>query len=222
MPPRPAAPALKPAPHSVPYNLGVLALGAGLVGLALAYGIDAAVRTAPNAGNGETVVARSLGGRELTIPISWLRAETDPTAGFAKQIDLTLTLPLGPNGAPEAIAVTLLPRSQVRPSSSLLDGVYLHQFMPEQLSGPPGLIGKPLVAEDGYADETVWYDPISSNPFVAKCIAPVSGETVSRCVRSVYLGAGVAAIYDFQIDALQGWRGFDAAIREPMGRIGAL
>ena len=212
-------------PHSVPYNLGLLALVAALAGLGLAYGIDAMGRAAQpvvDTGANGPLVVRSMGGRDLRIPESWVRDDANGAAGFSKAIELSLVLPLGPDGSPRSIGVTLLPRSQIRPSSSLLDGVYLHQFMSEQLSGPPGLIGKPLVAADGYADETVWYDPISANSFAAKCIAPVSGETVGRCLRSVYLGPGIAAIYDFGEDVLASWRQFDAEIDARMGLIGAL
>ena len=106
--------------------------------------------------------------------------------------------------------------------SSLLDGVYLHQFMPEQLTGPPGLIGKPLVATEGYANETVWYDAINASPFVAKCIAPVAEGEASRCIRTVYLGPGIAAVYSFDEDVLASWRKFDAALDVPLKQIGAL
>jgi hypothetical protein len=220
----PAAP-IRRETHSLPYNLGVLALAAALIGVALSYGIDAMTRGArpiSDAGAGELILTRSLGGHDLEIPALWFRDDAERATGFSKTIALSLLLPLGPEGAPRAIAVTLMPRSQVRPSSSLLDGVYLHQFMPEQLSGPPGLIGKPLVAADGYANEVVWYDPISSNSFAAKCIAPVNGEVAGRCLRSVYLGPGIAAVYDFEEDVLFNWRGFDAELGARMKRIGAL
>jgi hypothetical protein len=211
--------------HSLPYNLGLLALAAALFGLALAYGIDAMGRSAANAATaaaGERPITRSLGGRALHIPSAWFRDGGRQSAGFAKQIDLRLVLPLGTDGGPATVLVTLVPRSQARPSSSLLDGVYLHQFQPEQLSGPPGLVGKPLVAADGYGGETVWYDPLSANPFVAKCLAPVAEETASRCLRTVYLGTGIAAIYDFEASVLANWRQFDAGIAAQLSQIGAL
>ncbi len=70
--------------------MGALALGAAMLGLALAYGIDGLVRSSGDAAN-EWTVTRSLGGHELSIPQSWLRAEQPATAGFAKQIELSLT-----------------------------------------------------------------------------------------------------------------------------------
>ena len=206
--------------HSIGFNLGMIVLLVAVAGLGLAYVIDAAGRAAHEDLTGS--VTRTLGGRELTVPVAWLREDAERTAGFAKQVEIGLDLPLGPKAAVRQIDITLVPRSRARPSASLLDGVYLHQFMPEQLNGPPGLIGKPLIAAEGYAQETVWYDAISSAPFVAKCIAPVAEGQPGRCIRTVYLGPGVAAIYSFDEDVLANWRQFDAALHPTLRQIGAL
>lgn len=215
-----AAAAVRPHGHSVGFNLGVIALGVAMVGLALAYGIDAMGR------NGRTpddaTVSRTLGSATLDIPTRWLREDAERSDGFAKQVELGVTLPLGPKAAPRRIEVTLLPRSRVRPSASLLDGVYLHQFKPEQLNGPPGLIGKPLQPHDGFENETVWYDALSASPFVAKCIAPVTPGQPGRCLRTIYLGPGIAAVYSFDEDVLVNWRRFDAELHPLLVKIGAL
>lgn len=206
--------------HSVGFNLGVIAFGVALLGLAAAYGIDAAGRSARE--TAATALTRTLGGRSLSIPAAWFRADAERNEGFAKEIQLSLRLPLGPHNGLADIDVTLLPRSQARPSASLLDGVYLHQFMPEQLSGPVGLIGKPLMAREGYEDETVWYDALAASPFVAKCSAPIVEGEAGRCLRAVYLGSGVAAIYSFDVDVLENWKRFDAELHPLMVQIGAL
>jgi hypothetical protein len=206
--------------HSIGFNLGIIVLLAAAAGLALASGIDAAGRATDEAVAGN--VTRTLSGRELTLPVTWLREDAERTAGFAKQVEIGLELPLGPDAGLREMTITLVPRSRARPSASLLDGVYLHQFRPEQLNGPPGLIGKPLAAVQGYAEETVWYDAISASPFVAKCIAPVAEGQPGRCIRTVYLGAGVAAIYSFDEDVLVNWKRFDALLRPAMQQIGAL
>jgi hypothetical protein len=215
-----AADTAKESGHSIAFNLGAIALILAVAGLGLAYAIDAAGRAGREDLTG--TVDRTLGGRELTVPAAWLREDAERSAGFAKQVDIGLYLPLGPEAATREIDITLVPRSRARPSASLLDGVYLHQFMPEQLSGPPGLIGKPLVATAGYANETVWYDAISAAPFVAKCIAPVADGQPGRCIRTVYLGPGIAAIYSFNEDVLANWRLFDAAVQPSLRQIGAL
>lgn len=206
--------------HSIGFNLAAIALGVALVGLGFAYAIEGATRAERQTVTGD--VSRTLGGRELTIPAKWLREDAERSEGFAKQVEIGLVLPLGPKAAPREIDVTLLPRSRARPSASLLDGVYLHQFMPEELSGLPGLIGKPLVAAEGYANETVWYDAISAAPFVAKCIAPVLEGQAGRCIRTVYAGPGIAAVYSFDQDVLENWRAFDAMVLPSLKQIGAL
>jgi len=212
----------KPVGHSVPYNLGVISLTLAVAGLALAYGIDALGRQhaqATRAGN----VSRTLGSTELIIPAALLAGDSAPAAGgFAKQVDLSFNLPLGPGGGVRKVDVTLTQRSRIRPSASLLDGVYLHQFMPEQLSGPAGLVGKPLSAVAGYEDETVWYDPLAASPFVAKCQAPIVVGAPARCLRSVYLGSGLAAVYGFDEDVLSNWKRFDAELHPLLDKIGAL
>lgn len=206
--------------HPVGFNLAVIALVVALAGLGFAYAIEGASRAQRQPELGD--VSRTLGGRELKIPAKWLREDAERTEGFAKQVEIGLVLPLGPEAAPRGVDITLLPRSRARPSASLLDGVYLHQFMPEQLSGPPGLIGKPLIAAEGYANETVWYDAISAAPFVAKCIAPVIEGNPGRCIRTVYLGPGIAAVYSFDQDVLESWRAFDAVLEPSLKQIGAL
>lgn len=214
------ADAAKDDGHTIGFNLGMIALFVAIAGLGLAYAIDAGGRA-----NGQTVtgtVSRTLGATELRVPASWLREDAERSEGFAKQVELGLELPLGPEAAMREIDITLVPRSRARPSASLLDGVYLHQFMPEQLNGPPGLIGKPLMAADGYAQETVWYDAISAAPFVAKCIAPVVERQPGRCIRTVFVGPGIAAIYSFADDVLVNWKQFDAALQPSLKQIGAL
>ncbi len=125
-------------------TLSAIALIIAMVGLALAYGLSAWLSPAPqiasSAGAGPSVM-RTLVGKTLNIPASWLRDAGGASAGFSSAVDFSLRLPLGRNGALAAIDVALLPLSQARPSASLLDGVYLHAFMPEQLAGPPGLVG---------------------------------------------------------------------------------
>ncbi len=205
------------------FHVGAIMLGAALLGLALAYAIDAAGRQGRSEQNGavaDLTLTRTLGGKDLQIPSSWFRYSEQRVEGFAKQIDLQLALPLGPAAAPRDVEITLLPRSRVRPSASLLDGVYLHEFQAQQLSGAAGLVGKPLAATEGFQGETVWYDALSPNPFVAKCSKPIAVGTPARCVRSVYLGPGIAAIFAFDDDVLGNWRRFDTEVKSMLGPIG--
>jgi hypothetical protein len=224
MPAESAVKPLRQEPHPLGFNIGAIVLALSLLGLALAYAIDAASRNASRPAHrldGTTTLTRTIGGKELDIPLAWFRYAEQHADGFAKQVDLHLELPLGPGGALRPVDVTLLPRSSVRKSSQLLDGVYLHVFQPIERNGPLGLVGKPLVANEGYEDETVWYDPLSADPFVAKCVAPVFGAAQQpRCIRAVHLAPGIAAIYGFGADVLQNWRDFDTEMRQRLARIG--
>ena len=221
-----AGPAEAHGPHqNLLFNLAAIAVLMALLGLGGAYLLDSAgrgARTQPHRLDAETTLTRTLGGTDLEIPRSWFRYEEQRIEGFAKEIDLRLELPLADKNKLVAVDVTLLPRSRVRPSASLLDGVYLHQFLPEQLNGPPGLVGKPLKPTEGYAHETVWYDALSAEPFVAKCSSAISETSAGQCLRTVYLGPGVAAIYAFPAVALMHWREFDPMLGEKLRQIGAL
>jgi len=221
-----AAPPHKTAPHSLGFNLGAIMLMIAMLVLSVAWGLDTLVRHQRHGpaplGAEEATLKRTLVGRDLDIPISWFRYAEQKQDGFATQVDLELMLPLGKNGAPKPIDVTLVPQSQARPSASLLDGVYLHQFMPNELSGPPGLVGKPLYGTEGYEGETVWYDALSSNPFDTKCVAPIDGHGSSRCLRTVALTAGIAAVYAFDSDVLPAWKSFDTEMQKWLHQIGAI
>ena len=217
---------LHPQPHPVGFNLMAIAVGVALLGLGAAYLIDAAGKAGRSAGRGgdtEMVLSRSLGGHDLEIPASWFRYDEQAAEGFAKQIDLRFELPLGVQGKHETVDVTLLPRSRARPSAALLDGVYLHQFEDAQVDGGPvGLVGKPLKPGEGYEGEVVWYDALAADPFVAKCSKPVATSTDGQCLRTVYLAAGIAAVYAFPEGALSGWRTFDVEMGKRLRQIGAL
>jgi hypothetical protein len=208
-----------PERHGIWFNLGGILVAVALLGIGLAYGLDNARRQHRAAATEVGTITRTLAGHEYAIPITWFRFDEQKSEGFAEQIDLRFVLPLGAEGTMRAIDVQLIPRSRARPSASLLDGVYLHQFLPRQLQGPPGLVGKPLTPKEGFEDETVWYDALSANPFVAKCMAPIAGEGQARCLRTV-LFSDIAAVYAFDADVLDNWRSFDPYMLELLSRIG--
>lgn len=213
------APTAPARPSSVGYNLLAIAVAVALAGLGLAYGIDRLSRPGQGSGPATGTITRGIGGVELRIPAAYFRNDEDRTDGFADQIDLLARLPLGPGAAETPIEVTLLPRSRARPSAILLDAVYLHQFAEQHLPGPPGLVGKPLTATEGFAGETVWYDPLHADPFVAKCLAPVvAGEPV-QCLRTVVRG-NVAVVYTFGAELLASWRSFDDAAEPWLAEMG--
>jgi hypothetical protein len=210
--------------HTLGFNLAAISAIVLLVAVGSAYLVDElgrGARVAPPDIGAENPISQTIAGRELSIPASWFRYGEQLKPGFTSQIDLrVLFTPPGKASVP--VDITLLPRSRARSSATLLDTVYLHQFAQGMIETVPGLIGKPMGKTDGYRGETVWYDALSPNPFVAKCVDPIAMGTQAQCVRTVYLASGIAATYAFDATALQSWRVFDAHMERWLSRIGAL
>ncbi|RZA18606.1 MAG: hypothetical protein EOP02_19925 [Proteobacteria bacterium] len=212
-PPAPAA-----SGHSaMVQNLFGIALVVMLAAIGVAYLVDEAGRSdsrnEPALGDGKAIV-QTVGGRELTIPENWFRYGEQMQSGFVSQVDLSVMLAEG------RVDVTLVPRSRAKTSSELLDSVYVHQFAKGTVSGVPGLIGQQLEG-NGYSGEVLWYDALAPKPFVAKCIDAIEAEAPDKCVRTVHLPSGLAAIYSFDQTMLPAWRTFDSEMASWMERIGA-
>lgn len=210
-------------PRDALTNVLAIAIAVALAAIGLAYALDALNRK--NAETDSTtrffaMVPVNVSGVELEIPSNWLRFSSQPETPFSDRLDLAL--PLDFSGAtPVQITLTIVPRARVRASSTLLDSVYLQHFSAEETPGVPGLVGKPLAGGEGYQEETVWYDPIRINPFVAKCAPPLAKDEQGICLRTLVLDSGLAAILGFPETALQEWRRFDALLATVFDRIGA-
>lgn len=212
-------------PGQLAYNLAGIAVLALLLAVGLAYGIDRAMKNAQRPGpalDDSNTIAQTVAGQELAIPVSWFRYGENMKPGFVSQVDLSFALQLDPGQAPAKVDVTLQSPTVARASSALLDAVYLHQFAEGMSGGVPGLVGKPLLPADGYAGETVWYDPLSPAPFVAKCATAPDASRADRCLRTIHLPTGLAATINFDATALKGWKRFDAELALWLGQIGAL
>jgi hypothetical protein len=212
------------APAALGYNLAGIAVLVLLLAVGAAYLIDDLSRSSRAAGpslDDTDPVTQTISGRELAIPAAWFRYGEQIRDGFTNQIDLRVLFAIDETQEGLPVDITLLPRSSARASSSLLDRVYLHQFDDRTLGGVPGLVGKPMLASNGYTGESVWYDALSPDPFVAKCVEPVAAEGAAQCVRTVYLPSGIAAIYTFDATLLQSWRRFDTEMQRWLGPIGA-
>lgn len=209
---------------SLTYNLAGIAVLVLLLAVGMAYLIDSLGRTgrvpAPALGDTDPV-SQTISGRELSIPTTWFRYGEQVRDGFTSQIDLRILYAPESAAAALPVDITLLPRSRVRASASLLDRVYLHQFADETLSGVPGLVGKPMLASNGYQGESVWYDALSPDPFVAKCVEAIAPDGPAQCVRAVYLPSGIAAVYTFDARLLPTWRQFDPEMQRWLSAIGA-
>lgn len=202
-------------------NVAGLAVVVALLAIGIAYAIDGLDRrTATSASPTPAVdMAANVAGVALKVPAPWLKDPDAPASAFSDRLDLSVAIDLGDKLVP--MTLTLVSRTRARASAALVDSVYLQHFGPEELGGVPGLIGKPLTGGAGYDGETVWYDPIRLNPFAAKCAAPLGAETSGRCLRTLVLDSGLAAIVAFPDTALAAWRDFDVPLAALLERIGA-
>ena len=209
-------------PGSVLYTIAGIALIVAMAGLGAAYGTRAYLDAAAH----ETVEPEltathivTIGAQPYVLPAALLADPMQRRDGFAERVDLVLALPLAQDGLSE-VAITILPRGRMRTSAALLDSVYVHQFADAQLSGIAGLVGKPLESDAGTRGETVWYDPLSANPFVAKCMTPVAADTQARtCLRVMALSDRNTAVIAFDPAALGNWRRFDAGIEDALASL---
>ncbi|QJR18399.1 hypothetical protein [Pelagibacterium halotolerans] len=202
------------------YTVVAIGLIVAMAGLGAAYGVrnwleaSTGQQTSPELSASHII---TIGAQRYVMPAELLTDPIQRRDGFAERMDLSLALPLGENGKLSEVAITIMPRGRMRASAALLDSVYLHQFASDQLSGVPGLVGKPLELDAGTNGETVWYDPLSANPFVAKCMTPVTMTTGDRtCLRVLTLSDRNTAVIAFEPAALDNWRSFDARIEEAL------
>ena len=211
LPTRPAA-----EPVDLGYTLAVIALTLVLGALGAAYGFSAwyAHATAPRAqGEPGVPLLKTVGAQRYAFPPEMLTVPAQRVAGFADRVDLVLPVALGEDGAMAEMEMAIVPRGRAIASARLLDSVYVHQFTQAEASGYPGLVGKPLSGPAAYWNETVWYDPLSVNPFVVKCAPPVDPATPgASCLRVAPLTDHNLAIFTFPETVLRNWRHFDTAV----------
>ncbi len=209
------------------FNLLAIALLLALAGLGAAYLLVAAAKTAqiskPSSWS-EPLIRLNLAGAELTIPRSWMRTSSgengQDNVQADLQVDLELNLQFAPGAKPYPVRLRLIAAAKVQPSSYLLDTVYMRQFSSRQKNTIAGLVGKPLKPREGFQGETVWYDPLSPNPFVAKCLDESLNSTEAGCLRTVQMTRRLAVIYRFDADLLAHWKNFDATMQPILAQIG--
>ncbi len=206
-----------------PFNLAVIALFLSLLGLGFAYLLVAAANNPASLSASvwsTPVIEKTLAGTKISVPAAWVRTPSADTGDFNDQLDLRLNLRFAPEARLYALKVRLIPLYEAQPSSYLLDAVYLRLFSSSQLNGVPGLVGKPLKPALGFQNETVWYDPLSARPFVAKCLGAGTDRQPASCLRTQKLTSRLAAVYRFDADVLAYWREFDAAVQPLLAQIG--
>lgn len=173
------------------------------------------------------LIARQIEGGEFQIPANMLRFANERIDGPASDINLALLWPtfagysldnhakfVTQSDRNPLLFVTLTSNTQVTTSARLLDRSYIHDFIGPTLKGESGLVGKKLNPQSGYESETVWYDPLSPNPFTTRCYTP-ENEAVIRgvnCMRTIALSGTITATYRFPESLLPYWRELDSQL----------
>jgi len=202
------------------FNLLATVIVIAAMGLGAAYLLDA-MRAPPGDGMATSKgpdVGFVLAGTALAIPQNWIRYPAQRSGGVADMIDVTVPLEITGRGTRARADVKLLARARAIPSAVLLDTLYIHRFGSIAYTDVRGLVGKTLGAEGGYRDEMVWYDPLSPDPFVAKCLRLNTNDTwIDTCMRTLAINPQVSALVRFDGALLNDWRGFDAALNVALG-----
>ena len=167
-------------------------------------------------------LSKIIGGKKLLIAQSWFRFSQLTSDEFVEKVELVFLFNFDDAQSKKPIYVTIQPKRKALASAKLLDTVYLRQFSTDENKVIKGLIGKPLKPITGYKGETVFYDPISANPFVAKCIDPVIKNESKKCIRTVDISNNLSATYSFDFDILNYWRQFDEQAKLWLSKIDGL
>lgn len=214
----------KTSQQHVRFNLLVLCLVVTFAAIGAAYFIDFSVRELETQKNDlatEFRLEKIVAGQKLSVPQSWLTYPDQMNEGFVERLDLTLPIKFSQALDVNTVNVTFFPRSRLKLSANLLDSVYLHRFTQTGPKGSSGLIGKELAQEAGYRGETVWFDPISANPFVSKCDSAETAVSTPKCLRTVELSSGIGMTMVFDANSLMLWREIDPALNDALQILGA-
>jgi hypothetical protein len=167
-----------------------------------------------------------IAGTGLTIPANMIRFATERNSGATDRVDLLLHWPeldgfsernaeVFRDIAPTAplIFVTIIGRDADYGTTGWLDRIYTRYFSDDAWAGPDGLVGVRLAEDSGYAGEDLFFQPDSSEPFVARCTPEGNPEMPSTCMREILIGDTLIARYRFNKTLLGEWETIDPAVR---------
>jgi len=207
--------------NSMGTNLFAMMVILALAGLAAVYLMDfLELNRNKQTMSQETTIEFTIAATNLAAPQSWLNSEVDGDSKAYSVVDILL--PVEVDSTIISVSATLLASSKAAPSSFLLDTLYIHKFKDVPSQQAFGLVAKQMVDEAGYSGETVWYDAVSANPFVAKCLKEkLPKNTAKNCVTTVLVNKRVSALVRFEETLLPHWRAFQLSLRAKLATLNA-
>ena len=189
-----------------------LFMAVALVGLVFVYASDLLTNksgnnSAANSGSYKITIAA----KPIVVPKAWTTSTINTDDEVLSNVELAI--PMNVSNDETALHISLLPSAKAAPSAYLLDSLYIHNFEEGAPKQAYGLIVKSLKPQAGYEDETIWYDAISANPFVAKCLEEKLGDdTQTNCITTMLVNKRVSALIRFDGDLLPYWKGLHAEL----------
>jgi hypothetical protein len=187
------------------------------------------------AGDGDDTVPRpvtvTISGEPLVISSDRIRFADQRRGGALPRVDLAVLWPdmVGrtatnrdafalPRPETPVLQIAIEPNSTALDSAARLASVYLRYFAadpPDESLAPPvdGLVARRFVASSPYADETLYFEPGSVHPFVARCFPRAEGDQRRLCLTEIGFGKSLVAAIRFPPALLADWRHLQDACR---------
>jgi hypothetical protein len=161
----------------------------------------------------------TIGGYLFNVPPAAIRVALQRHAGPQERIDLAFLwpelIPPDPTAKPalrqepltfDRLFISLAGFSGALSAAERFRQIYPRYFAEGQFAGPDGLIVKRFRDGTPYQGDDLFYDPITADPFMARCSRPGAGETPGICLVERRIAGAVDVTARFPRDWLIEWR----------------
>ncbi len=164
-----------------------------------------------------------IGNDVVRVPANYVRFEYQRNSATADQLDLVYLFPelvgYSENQKPlfnatgndsKLVHISLRKRKLSLDMSNRLQPIYNQLFEGQPSKGPESLILQPLRSGSGYDGEVLAIGQVNQQNWVARCQTPQSNMR-PVCIRDVFVGRELSALYSFPLHMLKNWRGINQA-----------
>lgn len=164
-----------------------------------------------------------IGNDVVRVPANYIRFEYQRASATADQLDLVYLFPEmvayseskksqfnATGNDSRLIHISLRKRKLSLDMSNRLQPIYAQLFEGQATQGPDNLTLQPLRAGSGYDGEILAIGQMNQKNWVARCQTPQSNMR-PVCIRDVFIGRELSALYSFPLHMLKDWRQIDLA-----------